>query len=113
VIVALWAALAMFTQDLLAVPLVQCEAAYRAHASAMLDTAGWLVSITTTFISVKALGGHNTDVKDVVILGVSAANYWGTYTGVQLGKRLRKPDPDLVALKAFMARAIELHPDLA
>lgn len=91
-IVALWAALAMLAQDMLAVPLVQAEARNRAVLAGLLDTVGWLVTLTTTFISVDTLQGHSTPTKAVVIGAVSCANFVGTYTGTRLGKRWIKDD---------------------
>ena len=106
------AALAMFTQDMIAVPLVQAEAAYLAHRAAALDTIGYLVALMTTVISVTALQGHDTTKKVAVIVLVSIANYSGTYCGVQLGKRFRKPDEQITELERWKAHVISVYPDL-
>lgn len=89
-IIAILAALAMFAQDVIAVPLTQAEARNRAHLAGILDTVGWLVAIATTFISVNTLQGHSLAAKVWVIVLVSGANYFGTVTGTALGKRFVK-----------------------
>jgi hypothetical protein len=95
--IALLAAVAMVLSDLIAVPLVQAEARDKAHLAGMLDTAGWLVTITTTFLSVNALQGHSFSTKVWVVTLVSGANYIGTLTGTKLGKRWIKDDETTVA----------------
>ncbi len=92
-IVALIAAAAMFLQDLIAVPLTQAEARNRAHLAGLLDTVGWLVAITTTFVSVDTLQGHSLTNKVLVVVFVSGANYGGTVLGTKIGKRFVKDDP--------------------
>ena len=96
-IVAILAAVAMLAQDIIAVPLTQAEARNRAHLAGILDTAGWLVAITTTFISVDALQGHNTAEKVWVILLVSGANYVGTLLGTKVGARYVHEDATKLA----------------
>ena len=81
------AAVAMLIQDLIAVPLVQAEARNKAVLAGILDTVGWLVAITTTFISVDSLQGHDTRQKVAVIVAVSGANFLGTYMGTKIGAR--------------------------
>lgn len=88
--IALYAAIAMIAQDIIAVPLVQAEARNRAVLAGILDTLGWLVMITTTYISVNTLQGHDTKEKVLVIVAVSCANFIGTYTGTKLGARYIK-----------------------
>lgn len=90
--VIILAALAMFLQDLIAVPLTMAEARNKAHLSGLLDTLGWLVAITTTFLAVDTLAGHDTARKVGVIIAVSIANYLGSYMGVKVGKRFVKED---------------------
>lgn len=85
--IALLAALAMLAQDIISVPLTMAEARNKAHLAGILDTIGWLVAISTTFLSVNALQGHNLHLKIMVITGVSISNYFGTVLGVKLGKR--------------------------
>lgn len=82
------AALAMFTQDVLATVMVVAESRGRAHLAASMDTIGWLAQITTVTVSVNALLTGSLAAKAVVVLAVSAANYAGTYSGVKLGHRL-------------------------
>lgn len=91
-LVAVIAAIAMFAQDVIGVPLTQAEARNRAHLAGLLDTVGWLVAITTTFYSVNTLQGHNLTAKVLVIVLVSGANYLGTVLGTRLGKRFVKED---------------------
>ncbi len=95
--VAILAALAMLAQDIIAVPLTQAEARNRAHLAGILDTLGWLVAITTTFISVDALQGHNTAEKVWVIVLVSGANYIGTLIGTKVGARFVHEDATKLA----------------
>lgn len=95
------AAVAMFVQDLIAVPLTQAEARNRAMLAGVLDTVGWLVAITTTFISVDSLQGHNTGQKIAVIVSVSFANFFGTYTGTKLGKKYVHMDGPVVSTHTY------------
>jgi hypothetical protein len=88
VIIALLAACSMFTQDVLAVCLVQAEARNRAGLAALLDAVMWGAAITTTSISVTTLQGHSLGHKVAVVAAVSAANLAGSWTGVMVGKRL-------------------------
>lgn len=93
-VVALWAAVAMFVQDVLAVLLVQAEARNRAWLSGWLDSLMWVASILTTTISVTAFQGHDLTKKIVVVAAVTLANLLGSVTGVRLGKRFVKEEPD-------------------
>jgi CDP-diglyceride synthetase len=92
-LIAIYAALAMFVQDVLAVCLVQAEARNRASLAAGLDSAMWLASISTTTISVTALQGHHLDVKAVVVIAVTLANVVGSFVGVTIGKRFIRQAP--------------------
>lgn len=109
--VIILAAVAMLIQDILAVPLTQAEARNRAHIAGLLDTAGWLVAITTTFLSVDTLSGHDFARKVGVIVGVSAANYVGTVLGTKLGKRFVKEDPTSALAKRVAALEAAATPD--
>lgn len=84
------AAAAMFGQDIIGTLMVQAQARNRAELAGLMDTAGWLLTITTTTISVTALQGHSLTAKIAVIAAVSSSNFFGTYTGVRLGKRYIK-----------------------
>ena len=95
--VAILAAAAMLVQDVISVPLTQAEARNRVHLAGVLDTLGWLVAITTTFLAVNTLQGHNTGDKVLVIVLVSAANYVGTATGTKLGARYVHEDATQLA----------------
>ena len=88
--IAILAALAMVLQDVLAVGLVQAEARNRAVLAGILDTIGWLATITTLSISVTTLQGHSFTDKVIVIVFVSVANFLGSYLGVKIGKRYIK-----------------------
>jgi hypothetical protein len=87
VIIALYAALAMVVQDVLAVCLVQAEARNRAPLAGLLDCAQWGAAISTTTISVTALQGHSLGLKAVVVIAVTAANFGGSWLGVKIGHR--------------------------
>ena len=84
-IVALVAALSMVAADVLAVIMVQMEAANRGWFAGAMDGLGWIVGITTTSISVRVLNGHSTTGKVWVILLVTAANVFGTKLGQVIG----------------------------
>ncbi len=90
-IIAVWAALAMLAQDILAVLMVQAEARNRASLAGLLDCAQWGAAISTTTISVTALQGHSAPLKTAVVLAVTAANFAGSWAGVQIGRRLITP----------------------
>lgn len=90
---ALWAALAMVGQDLLATWLVQAESEYRAARAGLLDTLNWPMGMAVTFTTVEALQGHDTALKIAVCAAVSAANYAGTSGAVLIGKRMRGRRP--------------------
>ena len=91
-LVALIAAGAMVLADVLAVIMVQMEAANRGWFAGAMDGLGWIVGITTTSISVRVLNGHSTTGKVWVILLVTAANVFGTKLGQVIGSRLlRRP----------------------
>lgn len=86
-IVALYAALAMFVQDILGVLLVQAEARNHDHLAGFLDSAGYLCLAATSTIAITALQGHNLGLKVGVLSAVTVANYLGTVTGVRIGRR--------------------------
>lgn len=86
-IIALWAALAMVVQDVLATVMVIAENHKRAALAGALDSVGWIAAILTTSISVTSLQGHSLSSKAWVIGLVTAANFFGTYTGVKIGQR--------------------------
>jgi len=86
-ITALWAALAMLVQDVMAVLLVQAEARNRATLSAILDAVMWPAGMACTTISVTALQGHHLGTKAVVVIAVELANVAGSYIAVGIGKR--------------------------
>jgi hypothetical protein len=89
-LIALWAALSMVLQDLLAVFLVQAEARNRAALSGILDCLCWPAGIICTTISVTALQGHHLGLKATVIAAVTVANFCGSMIAVKLGKRYIK-----------------------
>jgi len=92
--IALWAALAMVVQDILAVCMTQAEARNRRSMAGALDVIAWLAAIATTSISVSTLQGHNTTEKVLVLVSVSLANFVGSYSGTAIGERFIKPMPD-------------------
>lgn len=91
--IALWAALAMLVQDIMAVLLVQAEARDKPYLAAGFDSVMWLASIATTTISVTALQGDHLSAKATVILAVTLANVAGCIIGVSIGRRFIKPVP--------------------
>jgi hypothetical protein len=89
-VIALWAALAMIVQDILATLLVQAEARNRAVFAGLLDMAAWLCALLTLSWSIGSVEAHGWTAHTIVIVGaVSAANFTGTYTGTRLGKRIK------------------------
>jgi hypothetical protein len=95
VLVAILAALAMVANDIAGTILVMAEAAGRGWLAGAMDTAGWLVSITTTTISVTALQGHSFSEKVLVVAFVSAANLFGTKSGQMIGTRILHHNPEM------------------
>jgi hypothetical protein len=86
-IIALWAALAMFAEDIGGALLTQAMARNRANLSGMLDSLTWIAGIFTAAWSLDAIDGHSLALKAVVIAAVSVANYAGSALGVKVGKR--------------------------
>lgn len=82
------AAGAMYVQDVLATVMVVAESRGRAHLAAAMDTLGWLATITTMTVSVDTLLTGTIESKFTVIVAVSLANYWGTWSGTKLGHKL-------------------------
>jgi hypothetical protein len=82
---ALIAAITMVVTDILGVIMVQAEAHNRGWLAGWMDTAQWLVGITTTTITVTVLQGHSLTMKALVIVLVSAANLFGTKLGQVIG----------------------------
>lgn len=87
---ALWAALAMFVQDVCGVLLVQAEARNRGWLAALFDSLMWLAQITCTSISVTTLQSGHLSTKALVICAVELANVAGCIIGVAIGKRYVK-----------------------
>lgn len=91
--IALAAGLIMIVQDVLSTAQTQANNRSRASLSGLLDMASWLVTISTTTISVSALQGSDMAKKVAVVASVSAANYAGSVLGVKLGDRFIKREP--------------------
>lgn len=104
--VALLAAACMIVSDILAVILVQAEAANRGWLAGIMDMLGWYVGIATTTISVTTLAGHDTQRKILVLVLVGAANVVGTKVGQVTGKWLLGA---LSAEKRLLMRATRRH----
>jgi hypothetical protein len=86
--IACVAALCMICQDVVAVVLVQAEAANRGWLAGLADLIGWYVGIATTTISVTSLQGHSVSKKIWVLTLVGLANVVGTKLGQMTGKRI-------------------------
>ena len=89
-LIALLAAISMVATDILGTVMVMAEAAGRGWLAGIMDTLGWLVSITTLTISVTALQGHSWTEKTWVVGLVSLANLFGTKAGQMIGSHLLK-----------------------
>ena len=98
-LIALYAALAMAIQDVLAVLMVQAEARNRGLLAGIFDAFCWGAAISTTTISVTALQGHDFSLKVLVIVFVTLANIVGSVIGVWIGKRFIKNDDQIVKRK--------------
>lgn len=109
-LIALYAAVAMFVQDILSTMLVQAEARNRAHLAGLLDSLAWVAAISTTTLSVSTLEGHDFGRQVVVVIAVSAANYFGTVAGTKIGARWLPAEPTVVPLRAKPPRTTEPHP---
>lgn len=81
------AAVAMLFTDVLGTVMVVAESKGRGWLAGWCDTSGWLVSITTTTISVASLTGHDVARKIAVVVFVSFANLFGTKLGSWVGSR--------------------------
>ena len=90
VFVALAAALSMICTDTLGTMLVMAQARGRGRLAGLLDSVGWLFAISTTFLTVDTLSGHNMARKIAVVLAVTVANYYGTQAGEWLGTKYVK-----------------------
>lgn len=88
--IVLIAAFSMVIQDAAGTVMVVAEARGRGWLAGILDAVGWIFAITTTFISVDSLSGHDFAKKAAVVLAVSAANIFGTKLGESLGSRFVK-----------------------
>jgi len=93
-LIALYAALAMFVQDIFYVLLTQAEARNRAQLAGALDSFAYLASLVVTVQAVTTLQGHDLGRKVIVLAAITAANYVGAVTGVLIGKRLIKEAGD-------------------
>lgn len=87
-LVAVIAAACMAVTDVLYTCMTLSQASGRGWLAGFLDAAGWYVGITTTTISVEALGGHSLSRKVWVLILVGGANVLGTQLGEVTGKRL-------------------------
>lgn len=96
-IIALWAGLAMFAEDILGVLMTLATAKNRGWLAGILDALGWYAAILTTTVSVSALQGHSLSMKIAVFGAVTAANITGSWSGVEIGRRLIK-DPEKAKL---------------
>lgn len=88
--IAVLAAVIMVAQDILSTAQAQANNRHKASLSGLLDMASWLVTISTTALSVTALQGHDLARKIAVIGAVSAANYIGSVLGVKIGDHFIK-----------------------
>lgn len=106
-VVALIAAVSMVLTDVTGTVMVIAEARGRGWLAGWLDTAQWLVGITTTFITVEALAGSDMPRKVAVVIFVSLANLLGTKLGTAVGHRWVKDktiEQRLAALEAHINR---------
>lgn len=108
-IVAIIAAATMVVTDVLGVVMVMAEARNRGWLAGWMDTAQWIVGITTTTITVTALQGHSLSEKVLVVVLVSLANLFGTKLGQVIGHRFVT---DASTLAERVARLEAMNPNL-
>ena len=100
--VAVIASATMVAADIISTIQVMASARNRGWLAGWLDTAGWLVAITTTTLTVTALQGRSLLEKVWVIVLVSAANLFGTKIGQVIGTKYVKD-------KSFEQRLADLE----
>lgn len=103
VLIAFAAAFAMLCTDSIGTMLVMAQARGRGRLAGLLDSVGWLFAISTTFLTVDTLAGHDMVRKIAVVLAVTVANYFGTELGEWLGTKYVKDrtiEARLLALEA-------------
>lgn len=105
-IYALIAAVTMVVTDILGVVMVMAEARNRGWLAGWMDTAQWIVGITTTTITVTVLQGHSFAMKALVVILVSAANLFGTKLGQMIGQRFVT---DATTVADRLARLESIH----
>ena len=105
-VIALIAAITMVVTDVLGVIMVMAEARNRGWLAGWMDTAQWLVGITTTTITVTALQGHSLNEKVLVVVLVSAANLFGTKLGQVIGHRFVSDKTTLAERVASLERTM-------
>src|ERR1035437_180705 len=105
VLVALAAALSMVATDCIGTLLVLAQSRGRGKLAGRLDAVGWLFGISTTFLTVDALAGHNLARKFAVVGAVTVANYYGTELGEFLGLRFVKDQTVEARLSALEGNA--------
>lgn len=88
--VAVIASATMVATDIVSTVQIMASARNRGWLAGWLDTAGWLVAITTTTLTVTALQGSSFSEKAWVIVLVSAANLFGTKLGQVIGTKYVK-----------------------
>jgi hypothetical protein len=106
--IAIWAALAMVCQDILAVCMCQAENRGRGWAAGVLDAASWIAALVTYHYSLNSVNGHNSSLKVAVILAVTAANVIGSKSGQYVGDRFF-PDPNILRFHLIEARLANLE----
>lgn len=97
----------MVVTDVIGVIMVVAEARNRGWLAGFMDSLQWIVGITTTFITINALNGHNFETKVWVVILVSAANLFGTKLGAFIAHRWVKDktyEQRLSALEAHINR---------
>ena len=88
----LLASLSMVIQDLFEVLKVDSQSRNRAFLAGLFDTLMYLGLVVSMSVSVTILQGHDLKRKILILVCVSAANFVGQMTGVEIGKRFIKED---------------------
>lgn len=92
---------AMFCQDILSVWLVRAESQGRAHAAGRWDAAQDACRMAWLYAGGDALFvSRDIPLAAAVIAATLAADYWGSYTGVRLGRRLEEKHKAGVTVQA-------------
>lgn len=87
---ALLAFVAMCIQDVLATVMVVFESKQTPWVPGFFDAGSWIAGLVCSALALDSIikGGWRNRKSMVIILAVTAANYWGTVLGVEVSRLL-------------------------